>query len=391
MAVHGGEVHAAAFQTVAGVRQGCVIAPMLFNVFMDFVLKEGLARMEREKGGPCGVQFEVDGREGVALAAMLYADDLALLSCGLAELRCMLHTMDDVSSEMGLRINAGKTVVVIFGKGAQADCMREGLKRDPIILRGGAVKVECEFRYLGGWLHESGKVDREVTTRVQKAVGVFKSLNGVWSNKKLGLCQKAAVYSTFVVPHFLYGAETWNCTKAHVLHAERAHRKCLRHMLGVSLQQHHSSRYLYATCNVPAMELLLARHRLRWAGHVYRMGDDRSPRLVMPYQKCLVDDKGKSKYVLVEPVVVGGKRPKGRPQQEFRHTLVDTIEDSCIIGSIDSLASLQLHAQQRGAFRRLLQEMVLKPPPPPAKPTRVQPSREAKTLANERMQEQLSG
>ena len=103
------------------------------------------------------------------------------------------------------------------------------------------------------------------------------------------------------------------------------------------------------------------------------------------------DDKGKSKYVLVEPVVVGGKRPKGRPQQEFRHTLVDTIEDSCIIGSIDSLASLQLHAQQRGAFRRLLQEMVLKPPPPPAKPTRVQPSREAKTLANERMQEQLSG
>jgi hypothetical protein len=34
-----------AFEVTAGVRQGCVAAPMLFNVFMDHVIKKALSRM----------------------------------------------------------------------------------------------------------------------------------------------------------------------------------------------------------------------------------------------------------------------------------------------------------------------------------------------------------
>ena len=48
-----------AFEVKAGVRQGCVIAPMLFNIFMDFVIKKALERMP--KG--CGVKVHVQSAE----------------------------------------------------------------------------------------------------------------------------------------------------------------------------------------------------------------------------------------------------------------------------------------------------------------------------------------
>ncbi len=47
-----------AFEVTAGVRQGCVAAPMLFNVFMDHVMTKALSCMPDD----CGVHIHVHGR-----------------------------------------------------------------------------------------------------------------------------------------------------------------------------------------------------------------------------------------------------------------------------------------------------------------------------------------
>ena len=68
------------FKVDSGVRQGCIMSPWLFNVYMDGVMKEV---------GKRGVRFLVDGREW-RLSGLLYADDLVL--CGKSEvgLRAMV-------------------------------------------------------------------------------------------------------------------------------------------------------------------------------------------------------------------------------------------------------------------------------------------------------------
>ncbi len=47
-----------------------------------------------------------------------------------------------------------------------------------------------------------------------EGLGVFQSFDKVWivwsSRRKLRLKDKMAVCNTFVLPHFVYGAETWN-------------------------------------------------------------------------------------------------------------------------------------------------------------------------------------
>ena len=56
----------------SGVRQGCIMSPWLFNVYMDAVMKEVKMRM-----GKRGVRFVEEGREW-RLPDLVYTDDLVL-------------------------------------------------------------------------------------------------------------------------------------------------------------------------------------------------------------------------------------------------------------------------------------------------------------------------
>jgi hypothetical protein len=107
------------FDIGRGVRQGCVIAPLLFNVFFDCVVRPSLAEMP----DGCGVRlaFRAEGevlpwharaggpRTMLTLAALMYAYDLVLMSCDRDELELMLKVFDSVCSRMGMCVNAAKT------------------------------------------------------------------------------------------------------------------------------------------------------------------------------------------------------------------------------------------------------------------------------------------
>ena len=88
------------FDVRGRVRQGCVISPLLFNIYMDFVVKQALAQMSEG----CGVElaYHADGKlrkkwgKGGSLevlSVLLYADDMVLMSNDRGELATMLKVM----------------------------------------------------------------------------------------------------------------------------------------------------------------------------------------------------------------------------------------------------------------------------------------------------------
>jgi hypothetical protein len=283
------EGHRAAdwFDVDVGVRQGCVIAPLLFNMYMDLVVKAALQRMP----AGCGVQmvFNADGEFFSAAAdrgdapqqwflnVLLYADDLVLLSHSPDELQEMLRVLDATCSDFGLSVNATKTEVMSMCPGAGGEQQQVG----DVQLADGVARCVSQFRYLGGMVDPVGTCERELTARIGRAMGKFKQLGAVWRNRRLSLRTRVRCYQCYVLPILLFGSEFWALTQGQYLRMERAHSRCMRKLLRVSLTDRHELVQLQQLCRLPSVQQLLRARRLQWLGHVLRMGPGRLARMAL--------------------------------------------------------------------------------------------------------------
>ena len=84
------------------------MSPWLFNVYMDPVMKEVKIGMGRR-----GARFLEEGREW-RLTGLLYADDFVLCGELEEELRVMVERYAEVCRRRGLKVNAGKSKVMVL-------------------------------------------------------------------------------------------------------------------------------------------------------------------------------------------------------------------------------------------------------------------------------------
>ena len=98
------------FKIDSGVRQGCIMSSWFFNVYMNAVMKEVKMGMRKR-----GVRFQEEGREW-RLRGLLFVDDLVL--CGKSEegLRAMVGRFVEVCRRRGLKVNAGKSKVMVLSR-----------------------------------------------------------------------------------------------------------------------------------------------------------------------------------------------------------------------------------------------------------------------------------
>ena len=138
----------------------------------------------------------------------MYADDLALAAETRCELQHMLNVLDNACKRWGMNINGEKTKILIAGE------QQEEAAPSPIMLQNHALQeVEC-FSYLGSQVEATGKVEKEVTSRIEKAGTVYQIWRRkVFRSRNLSKETKMRVFRTMVMSVLLYGAETWPVTK----------------------------------------------------------------------------------------------------------------------------------------------------------------------------------
>ena len=88
-----------------GVRQGCPLSPMLFNLYSELIMIHALEKWE-------------DGIEigGKLYNNLRYADDVALLATTEGKLHELVNAVGKASERFGLSLNAKKTQVMVIGR-----------------------------------------------------------------------------------------------------------------------------------------------------------------------------------------------------------------------------------------------------------------------------------
>jgi hypothetical protein len=99
---------------------------------------------------------------------------------------------------------------------------------------------------------------------------------------------KIRIYKTIILPVVLYGCETWSLTLREEQGLRVFENRVLRRIFGPKRDEVHSEElhYLYSS---PSTIRIMKLRRMRWAGHVARMGEKRNAyRLLMgkPEGKC---------------------------------------------------------------------------------------------------------
>ena len=94
------------FDLSTGVRQGCVMSPILFSLFINGLAKKINAETKGIKVGERRVRL------------LLYADDIVLLAESAKDLQKMLDIVTQYSRQWRFRVNPkkGKSEVMLFGR-----------------------------------------------------------------------------------------------------------------------------------------------------------------------------------------------------------------------------------------------------------------------------------
>ncbi|BHF81512.1 hypothetical protein SprV_0802464300 [Sparganum proliferum] len=237
----------------SGVRQGCILSPILFNYAIDWILGRAL----RESDG-------VEIAPGHRLTDLDYADDIALLASSFGDLQSMVSRVNEVAKSVGLSINAGKTKVF-------SSCIPDQEKA-PLGIDGCQLEEVDSFKYLGAMLLPNGQSKDDIVSRIDAARWVFSSLRKCLGNRRdLSIATKIRVYRASVRSVLLYGCECWALRVEDERKLEVFDHHCLRIILRVKFTDFVSNETVRARCdNIARITQAIQERRLRWFGHVLR-------------------------------------------------------------------------------------------------------------------------
>lgn len=205
------------FEVKTGVRQGCVMSSMLFNVAINWVL---CRTMEDQRRGIRWTPFTI-------LEDLDFADDLALLSHTRQHIQEKTDRLSMFSNQVSFRISLKKT---------EATCVNVP-SPTKIRVRGQDIPYTNKFTYLGSVHGQDGGTSVYIQSRLNKARNAFTSLRSVWRSASYGTKTKLGIYQSCVLSTLLYGSECWRMTEQGLSKLASFHTANLRKILRISWPQ----------------------------------------------------------------------------------------------------------------------------------------------------------
>ena len=266
-----------------GVRQGCLLSPLLFSIYAEHMMKEALD--DSENGVKVGGRLIQDVR---------FADDQAMIDGKQEGLQRTMTRLEQTAKLYDMKINVKKTKVMRIS--------RHGGGSVTIVIGGQQVEQVKQFQYLGTIISENGYCIAEVKKRIAMAKEAFKKHREILT-KSLSINVRKRIVKAMVWPVALYGGECWTLKKDVTDRLKAFEMWVWRRLERVSWTEKCSNDEVLRRVNERRciVETIVGRKK-NWIGHVLR--GDSVLRLVM---------EGR----------IEGKRPRGRKRKGMLDELME--------------------------------------------------------------------
>ena len=190
------------FKTTVGVRQGCLLSPNLFNIFLERIMFDAL----EEHDGKVGIG-------GRTIANLRFADDIDALAEEEQELEALVKSLDKICTryKTKLRTNSAN------------DIQRK------IKVKGQKLGTVTSSKYLGAVVSDDGSKP-EVLSRIAHATAALTKLKPIWRDNNISLGSKVKLMRSLVISIFLYACESWTLTAELEKRTQAFEMRCYRRL-----------------------------------------------------------------------------------------------------------------------------------------------------------------
>ncbi|GKE23314.1 ataxia telangiectasia mutated family protein [Tanacetum coccineum] len=226
---------------------------------------------------------------------LIFANDIVLVSGTPDGLNGRLEQWREMLENKGLRVNREKTEYM------RCDFNRnENDQNEEAVIRIGEHILEPKesFRYLGSVIHKSGRIEDDVTHRIQAGWLKWRAATGILCDKNVPLKLKGKFYRVAIRPAMLVQANRM----------EVAEMRMLRWTCGKTLLDMIPNGAFRRNLQVATIVNKMREGRLRWFGHVKRRPQSAPVRRV-------------------ETIVVDGVRRRGRPKLRWEDRLKTDLKE----------------------------------------------------------------
>jgi len=171
-----------------------------------------------------------------------------------------------------------------------------------------------EFKYLGTTLTNQNSIAEEIKSRLKSGNACYHSVQNLLFSRLLSKNLKIKIYRTIIFPVALYGCETWSLTLREERKLRVFENVVLRRIFGPRRDEvrgewrrlhNEELNDLYFSPNIVRV---IKSRRMRWAGHVAHMGEER----------------GVCSFLVGKPE---GRRPLVRPRRRWVDNIMMDLQD----------------------------------------------------------------